>query len=340
MLQIIYGVPGSGKSYYAVWNIKRTLEKDKDNVVIISNIENLKLSHLNLDDLINKYGGIDGFFNVECQYWKQDIEKRKILFIDEAQRYFNKKFFSNAVFFFFQYHRHLNIDIYLITQSYKTLPTELVVLSELVIQAVPSSFRWFKNSFKYLVKDLETFETVEKIDIPFKKEIAYLYTSALVIQNNNKMTYTQKYIFFSVLIVAVALVLLVFVFPKLLFKSLPSFSDNKSNANNNIVESNNQLNNNLAFNDIDKLNNDIDKFISNLKQDGFFYPSSIPSKGYMIKKISNGEFLNKYRNGVVYDLSVNNIKVYDDAGNVKAVYLIKDIPSSSGSENLSSDISN
>jgi zona occludens toxin (predicted ATPase) len=226
MIQIIYGVPGSGKSYYAVYQINELLKKESNNI-LISNIENLKLPHLNLDELIQQYGGVDKFFNVECEFWKQDIERKKILFIDEAQRYFNKRFFSSTVFFFFQYHRHLNVDIYLITQSYKTLPTELTVLSELVIQAVPASFRWFKNSFKYLVKDLETFDTVEKIDIPFKKEIAELYTSALVISNSNKkLTYTQKFVLISAGLVAISLFFLVFVFPKMLYSNL---SNHKSN---------------------------------------------------------------------------------------------------------------
>ena len=326
MIQIIYGVPGSGKSYYAVYNIKKIIDKNKDNVVLISNIENLKLSHINLDEIIQRYGGIDNFFNVDNEFWKTDIEKKKILFIDESQRYFNKKFFSSTVFFFFQYHRHLNVDIYLITQSYKTLPTELVVLSEVVIQAVPSSFRFFRSSFRYLIKDLETFETIEKIDIPFKKEIADLYTSALIIQENKKMTYTQKYIFFSVLLVSVALIILFFVFPKLLFLSLHNSKTTVNQTTNQTPDqTTNQTPNQTTNQTVNQTTNQTLEDVIKLIDDGFRYPENVTTKQYLQKQISYGEFLNKYRNGVVYDLSVNYIAVYDDKNNVKKVYLYKDL---------------
>ncbi|MBX0311484.1 MAG: zonular occludens toxin domain-containing protein [Sulfurihydrogenibium sp.] len=311
MLSIIYGVPGSGKSYYAVYQIKKMLD-EKKNIVLISNIENLKLTHLNLDELIYQYGGIEKFFNVECEFWKTDVEKKKVLFIDEAQRYFNKKFFSSSVFFFFQYHRHLNTDIYLITQSYKTLPTELVVLAEIVIQAVPSSFRWFRNSFRYLVKDLETFETVERIDIPFRKEIAELYTSALVIDQTKKLTYTQKYLIGSVALFLVAILVLVFVFPKVMFSTFAKHSpknDNKAVATNSVVNKQSSLNlPTLPFN----------------SDDGFEYPNGITTAGYKQKEITYGEFLNAYRNGVIYDLGVNYIIIYDDKNRPKKVIIYKE----------------
>ncbi len=329
MLQIIYGVPGSGKTYYSVYQIKKIQEKRND-IILISNIENLKLSHLDLDALIQKYGGVDKFFNVDCEFWKSELEKKKILFIDEAQRYFNKKFFSSTVFFFFQYHRHLNIDIYLITQSYKILPSELVVLSELVVQAVPSSFRWFNNSFKYLVKDLETFDTVDKIDIPFKKDIASLYTSALVIEKQKKITYTQKYLIISIVIAVISFVSFFFLFPYFLFHSMDNKFSSKSSSSvsnrsgvssSSVVSSNSPSSPNLQSVD-----------------DGFEYPNGIASSGYRQKEISYGEFLNTYRNDVVYDLSVDYIMVYDDNNKVKKVIVFKDdLPSSS--DDVSSDSS-
>ncbi|MBX0313128.1 MAG: zonular occludens toxin domain-containing protein [Sulfurihydrogenibium sp.] len=326
MLQIIYGVPGSGKSYYAVYNIKKFLEKEK-NINLISNIENLKLPHEDLDKLIQDYGGVDKFFNVDCEFWKKDIEIKKILFVDESQRYFNKRFFSSSVFFFFQYHRHLNCDIYLITQSYKTLPTELVVLSEIVIQAVPSSFRWFKNSFKYLVKDLETFETVEKIDIPFKKDVAELYTSALVINTTKKMTYTQKYLIGSVLLFSVALLLLIFAFPYFFLHVAKSDDKKVASQTKQVNKSSSTNSSNLSLPKLEKKNND-DK--------GFEYPGGIATKGYRQKEITYGEYLNKYQNGVVYQ-SVNHIIVYDNHNRPKKVFLYKE-DQSQNSDNSSNNL--
>jgi Zonular occludens toxin (Zot). len=336
MLTIIYGVPGSGKSYFAVWNIKKTIEKEKDNIVLISNIENLKLPHLNLDDLIQQYGGIDNFFNVDCEFWKTDIDKKKILFIDECQKYFNKKFFSSTVFFYFQYHRHLNVDIYLITQSYKVLPSELVVLSEIVIQAVPASFRWFRSSFKYLIKDLETGEVVEKIDIPFKKDVAELYTSALVIQDNKKFTYTQKYLFFSILLISVALFLLIFVFPKFFLSSFSKSSSQSPELSESSVSSQSPKPSESSVSSQSSVSSSDDD-LKKLFSDGFSYPSDIASKGYVSKKIQYGEFLNKYRNGVVYDLTVNYIIVYDKHNRPADVYIYKELSNPSSEESSNSD---
>ncbi len=336
MISIVYGVPGSGKTYYSVYRLSKIL-KNNDNFVLISNIENLKIDHLKLDDLINNYGGLDNFFNVDCEFWKQDLEKKKLLFIDEAQRYFNKRFFSSTVFFFFQYHRHLNIDIYLITQSYKTLPTELVVLCELLVQAVPPSFRIFGNSFRYLVKDLETHETVDKFDIPFDRSIASLYTSALVVDKNRKMTYTQKYVLISVVLVVVALFVLLIFFPKLL---LNKSSDKSKNNSSSISSSKSNLSkSNLPSNDLSSnvvLPDDDDD------DDGFSFPNNISSAGYKLKRISYGQFLNQYRNGITYDLSVDYIIVYDENNRVKDVYIYKDVPLSPEKRddiNISSDIS-
>ncbi|MBX0312988.1 MAG: zonular occludens toxin domain-containing protein [Sulfurihydrogenibium sp.] len=328
MLSIIYGVPGSGKSYYAVYQIKKMLD-EKRNITLISNIENLKLTHLNLDELIYQYGGIEKFFNVECDFWKTDVDKKKVLFIDEAQRYFNKRFFSSFVFFFFQYHRHLNIDIYLITQSYKTLPTELVVLAEIVIQAVPSSFRWFRNSFRYLVKDLETFETVERIDVPFKKEIAELYTSALVVEPTKKLTYTQKYLLGSAVLFVVAVLILVVVFPKVMFSTFAKHSpksDSKAVATASSPTKQSSAVNlpTLPYN----------------PDDGFEYPNGITTAGYKQKEISYGEFLNTYQNGVVYDLGVNYIIIYDKNNKPKKVIIYKEEKIQKEAENQNTEEEN
>lgn len=334
MLQIVYGVPGSGKTYYAVYSIKKIIEKEKENVILVSNIENLKLPHLNLDDLIQQYGGLEGFFNVDCEFWNTNTDKKKILFIDEAQRYFHKKFFSTTVFFFFQYHRHLFTDIFLITQSLKALPTELVVLSELVVQAAPSSFRFFKSSLRYFIKDIETGEVVDKFDVPLKKDIYSLYTSAVVIDNSKKMTYPQRYVIFSVLLVVIAGFVLFFVFPKLLFSALSPHHDKSK-----VVQKQNQKQNQNKLT-LENENQNKEENINSLLKDGYSYPSGITSKGYVMKEISNGEFLNKYRNGVVYDLTVNYIKVYNKDGTVRSVYLVKDIPSDNSSGRSDGSIDN
>jgi len=151
MLRTVEGVPGSGKTYYAVHYLLKHffeydefydeyLEKDGKSVLVISNIENLRIPHLELDILIERFG-LEKFFTVENfeRIQKQYRVKNIVLVIDEAQKYFPRKFFSKDVFYFFQYHRHLGVDVFLLTQSRTTLAKELVVLSEYIVRAVPRS---------------------------------------------------------------------------------------------------------------------------------------------------------------------------------------------------------
>lgn len=159
MINIVEGVPGSGKSYYGVnYLIKNFfdyddfyneyIEKNNKSVLVISNIEGLKVKHLNLDDLINRFT-VEKFFTVSNfeKIQKQFKVKNIVILIDEAQRYFDRKFFDKDVFYFFQYHRHLGIDIFLFTQNKLNLAREIVVLSEFIISAVPRSKQL--GSFKY-----------------------------------------------------------------------------------------------------------------------------------------------------------------------------------------------
>ena len=151
MIHIVEGVPGSGKTYYAVKYLTANFfeydkffdeykEKEGKNVLVISNIENLRIPHLDLDLLLDRFS-LEKFFTVKKfeKIQRQYRVKNIVLVIDEAQRYFDRKFFNKDVFYFFQYHRHLGVDIFLITQSKNTISKELVVLAEYIVRAVPRS---------------------------------------------------------------------------------------------------------------------------------------------------------------------------------------------------------
>ena len=225
MLRIIYGVPGSGKSYYAVYYICKhyaTYDKlyetwilDKD-VLLVTNIDSLKLSHIPLDLLIHKHG-LDTVFSVAFwdQVRKKEGSKKIIMIIDEAQKYFHRKFYNKEVFFFFQYHRHLGIDIFLITQDYKVLPPELINLTEFLIYAKPRSFtigrfvyemyttKGEKVSFKTLPRDKLVFRVYKSFDFEeaekppnflmrYALSIVVLFISLFVVSS-----LYVKYFFFS-----------------------------------------------------------------------------------------------------------------------------------------------
>ncbi len=183
MITILDGVPGSGKSYYAVQAIaKNFCAYDefsrqyllKPNVCLITNIEGLKLNNMNLDLLIKEYE-LNRVFSLD--YFKHLKEKfsHVILIIDEAQKYFNK-YNWESISFAFQYHRHLGLDIYIITQDVSLLPRGLTVLAEYIISARPRSLKiggFFLYDFQDITKRLRLFSK----HLRYKKAIFNLYSS-------------------------------------------------------------------------------------------------------------------------------------------------------------------
>lgn len=164
MIHIIEGVPGSGKTYYAVNYLisnfykfddfyNEFVENENKNVLVITNIDNFRPKHLNLDVLVERFT-LEKFFTVENfeKIQKQYKVKNIVVIIDEAQRYFDRKFYNKDVFYFFQYHRHLGVDIFLITQSKNTISKEIVVLAEYIVRAVPRSTQL--GAFRYKFYDV------------------------------------------------------------------------------------------------------------------------------------------------------------------------------------------
>ena len=156
MIRIFEGVPGSGKSYAMVHYLRKWADWDdfykewilKDGVIVISNIEDLRIPHLNLDHLLSELGGVREVFSEKFVKALWDKGYKKIIFaIDEAQKYFDRRFYDKDVFFFFQYHRHYGVDILLATQDASVLPKEIRVLAEFIIRAEQRSLTL--NSFKY-----------------------------------------------------------------------------------------------------------------------------------------------------------------------------------------------
>lgn len=94
MITLLTGIPRSGKSYYAVHNILEKLTSDKP-FLILTNIEGL-----NVDDarLITQEFDATFFQNTRIAPYLRDLRDKYglkpedpiYLYIDEAQRYFNK----------------------------------------------------------------------------------------------------------------------------------------------------------------------------------------------------------------------------------------------------------
>jgi len=170
-IRLIQGKIGSGKTYYAVNHVLRSyyvwsdeadswIPKEKDiDVRVYTNIKNMKLGE-DLDRFIADAGGLSSFFDNKYQE-TFCMNSNVIYIIDEAQagNYFHRKFYDVNVFLFFQMHRHLGCDIYLITQDVRCLAKELQQLAEYVIKAVRRSNSIGKSfTYKFYSGD-ECFKT-------------------------------------------------------------------------------------------------------------------------------------------------------------------------------------
>ncbi len=189
MISVVYGVPGSGKSYYAVWWIrKRALTEGdiflrvKDNVLLITNLK------LNLDTMDNyiyiedikdfaKYMDVD-FWRANFQYMQG---KKVYIVMDEAQLFFYHYKDDARVMFFLQYHRHLGVDILLITQTPKSLPAKVFELAEFLIESVPRSVNPFSfRAFRYRV--LHPFDrdvVLRRFHLAFDPVVFHLYSDMI-----------------------------------------------------------------------------------------------------------------------------------------------------------------
>ena len=191
MLIYVTGVPGAGKTYYAVYKIYEL--KNKYNFIYT----NVHLKQY--EDNIKKFD-FDNFYSIISSAYQMYINKcidddinafletqnfHKVLFvIDEVHNFFNKK--DDVLIWFLTYHRHLYIDLYFITQSLDLVERKYLSLGEVFIKAVQSSLRIAPKFFFYNkypnYKMQEKFET-EKL--PKKKEIFEKYTSGDVVRSKN-----------------------------------------------------------------------------------------------------------------------------------------------------------
>lgn len=211
-IRVVTGVPGSGKTY---WVVKHLADKYcsleggqyrlKGNYLIVTNIDSLTLPHKSLDDCLAEVP-LEKFFTVE--YQKEFVQGYEgvLYVIDEAQRYFHRRFYNKDVFFFFQYHRHLGIDIYLVTQDFRVLPRELRSLAEFEIKAHRRTTSLL-GEFRYSI--CVAGDTVDRKVFKPDKRIFALYRSMVADEvEKPKRTPMWKY----VAVVAVFLVLSVGLF--------------------------------------------------------------------------------------------------------------------------------
>lgn len=186
MITLVFGVPGSGKTYFMVHTIRKKVLRESDIFLRVKEdcllITNLKLR---LDDTegyiyIEDWEQWTQFFNVN--FWNQNLAwwqgKKVWIIMDEAQRFFAFAKENAEVLFYLQYHRHFGThNLIFATQTPKSIPAKLYELCEFVIEAVPKSVNVFSVAgFRYRVLNpLDKSMVLRRFHLPYDHITFYLY---------------------------------------------------------------------------------------------------------------------------------------------------------------------
>ena len=204
----IVGVPGSGKSYFAVYKLwslflyepKKTFiskfikpPAKPEYLYCYTNINEFKFE---LDDRFIKFD-FDEFYSgletLHALYINQATDKeinekakelklyKVLIVLDEAHNFLKAKE-DNLLVWWLTYHRHLHHDIYLITQDLSLISNEYKRIAEKFYRAIDSSKRLFSSKFKYAYYSSYKMNISDRvnsfnINIPFNPEVFNLYHS-------------------------------------------------------------------------------------------------------------------------------------------------------------------
>ena len=217
MIKYITGVPGAGKSYFAVHILYSNFgvdpkHKDKDykynsidkaytNINELETPEYEEVTELNWQDF---YKHISHAHQLQTEFEADDSEVKDYLLennyldclviLDECHNKLAKE--DPALVWWLTYHRHLGHEIILITQNLALVHAKYKELSEFFFKAVPSSRRLTKSKMRYQVFSDSRMSQNAKTDtknIKFNKIIYDTYHSGANTQG--KSIFTKLLIF-------------------------------------------------------------------------------------------------------------------------------------------------
>jgi zona occludens toxin len=236
MISIVYGVPGSGKTYYAVSLIRRRCLDEGDIFLRVRSdvflVTNLKLNLDSSEGYIYVEDIKDFAKYMDIDFWRANFSflqgKKLYIVMDECQLFFYYYKDDPKVLFFLQYHRHLGVDILLITQTPRSLPAKVFELSEFLVEAVPRSVNPFHfTAFRYRV--LHPFDrdvVLRRFHLAFDPVVFYLYQDMIYKPDESeerpKNAFTRYYVLLASFLLLT--VFLTFSFLSRVFSSSPSLS--------------------------------------------------------------------------------------------------------------------
>jgi zona occludens toxin len=228
MAVLLEGLQGSGKSYYATYMMLH--EKDSyyriltniDGIKTTDKIKPLEFKKFTDEILLDCYNlqvGEDASFDdvikllQEKEILPENVSKdnRVLLVIDEAQNYFGKSVkLVPALVWFITQHRHLYIELYLITQKY-TLLRDDYKLFNVTYQAFPPVKQFSRKKIKY--KEFAGLpypptNFVKTFTLPKEQEVFDMYISGDKVESPSIL----KRFFLMFVGIAIFLVLIIFYF--------------------------------------------------------------------------------------------------------------------------------
>lgn len=264
-ISFLTGIPGSGKTYYAVHHLYKSFiepmkneNKKEDKKNLFSFLFGAKEETRTYDYCYTNINEFNFSICDKIKPYEHDIiyEKLKILYslhlnnaddktliekakelkifnslfiIDECHNFYDKEY--EVLVWFFTYHRHLYIDIYMITQDLALVETKYKTIAEFFFQALPNAKKINTRKFKYrqfLSYKMYQKDIVGNFSLSAKNEVFALYTSGA---KNNSKSIVNKFIRFSIFI---------FVITFILFKFFISSLDNKAKPKETIKNINTQ----------------------------------------------------------------------------------------------------
>jgi len=220
MAILITGLQGSGKSYKAVYTIyydRKKYSKIFTDIDGFKNFDNARFQNFSglikiLEECYNSNVIEDKPFSDSIEILKKfgildneaSKEKRTLIVVDEAQNHFGTaKKLSEVLLWFITQHRHLYIELILLTQKYNLLRSQYLIFNEFY-EAVPPIKKISNKKFSYYFyasvppNDKSYISTVS---IPIEEKIFKLYQSGDKVVNPNPF---KRFIFMFL----IALVLL------------------------------------------------------------------------------------------------------------------------------------
>ena len=198
-IYVVTGSPGSGKSYYAVNQIKSILDSG-ESCLILTNI-----AGLNVDDerLFVMNFSHEGFANAKQSTYIRQLRERYNLnyedkiyyFVDEAQQFLSPRLKNDDVIYFFDTHRHYGVDVYLMSQNIKKLHRDITAVSEYEIRASSVALNPLPGFLYRKYVNNEQFATFR---LKKRDEIFALFKSMEAGQTQKK---NKKYLYFLVVLV-------------------------------------------------------------------------------------------------------------------------------------------